>query len=184
MKYHYDTQFSGKLKLSRELTNEEAVYLARFSSSRRMKRDVKILTEKYKGEYGFNGSYGNEGEYFVGGTGDYGQDHDESVIDYNYPAGQSSKHPSKNMPKIANIECQPSLWCQWVIEDNKFLLWDGVEKFRHPIEWLNYMIKHFFSVWGITLNGTIDYHNAEDEKDAGLILVVNNFVKDYTLNLV
>ena len=67
---------------------------------------------------------GDEAAYFVGGKGDFGQDHDNSIVDYNEP-------PTG----------QPGLWCQWIIEDNE-IIWDGGEKFYNYIEWIEYLIEN------------------------------------------
>jgi len=80
----YTTDFQGQLNFDRVLTNEEVNYIKKFNDSRRMKRDVSKLYEIYKGEGGNpflpkEQTYGNEGEYFVGGTGHAGQDRDDSI---------------------------------------------------------------------------------------------------------
>ena len=58
-----------------------------------MKRNVEKLYELFKGEHGNpflpkEETYGNDGEYFVGGSGFAGQDKDDSIVDYNTPPGQ------------------------------------------------------------------------------------------------
>ncbi len=156
----YTTDFEGSFTLDKPATAEQIAYLNKFSSVRHMKRDVAKLQKLYKGEHGFNGSYGTQGEYFVGGLGFAGQDTDASVIEGNYPP-----------------DTQPALWCQWVLNDEGTeLMWDGGEKFYSYVEWLEYLIKNFFSVWGITLNGKVDYQG-EDSRDLGSITVVDNVVK-------
>ena len=79
---------------------------------------------------------GIDGEYFVGGGGCAGQKHDRSIIDYNRP------------PRT-----QPGLWCQWVVtktqDGTDVIAWDGGEKFYDYVEWLCYLIEHFFKPWGI-----------------------------------
>ena len=104
----YTTDFQGQLNFDRVLTNEEVNYIKKFNDSRRMKRDVSKLYELYKGEGGNpflpkEETYGNEGEYFVGGTGHAGQDRDDSIIDYN----EMMATPQKNNIKKWNVIIAP-----------------------------------------------------------------------------
>lgn len=153
----YSTDFNGGLHLSTPLTEQQENYINTFASTRRMKRDPEVLQRVYKGEHGFNGTYGVDGEYFAKDDGEYGQSRDESIIEYNSP-------PST----------QPGLWCQWIIEDGQ-LMHDGGEKFYHYTEWLQYLINNFFSAWQVKLNGQIKWQG-EDMEDRGLITVIDNIV--------
>jgi hypothetical protein len=185
----YTTDFQGQLSFDRVLTNEEVNYIKKFNDSRRMKRDVSKLYDIYKGEGGNpflpkEQTYGNEGEYFVGGTGHGGQDRDDTIINYNESPGSVLKsndedfgtYWSRHTKQIQDGLCQPGLWCQWTIdEDGTHLVWDGGEKFYNYVEWLKYLINHFFEKWGVKLNGEITWEG-EDSKDMGKIVVVNNVV--------
>jgi hypothetical protein len=105
-----------------------------------------------------------------------GQTNDASVINYNLPPGQTDW-------SYSNGEGQPGLWCQWVLNgDGTQLEWDGSEKFYNYVEWLNYMIKHFFKPWGITLDGQI-YWVGEDSSDQGVIKVTKNKVKVFEASI-
>lgn len=168
----YHTDFSGALSLSRQLTDVEKNYINELSKTRRMKRDVNKLMEMFNGKFGHptpksntpEGIYGREGEYFVGGGGFAGQDNDKSVLDYNIPPGGGSS------------KSQPGLWCQWIINYENELEWDGCEKFYNYIEWLKYLIVHFFEPWGVLLNGEIKW-SGEDFDDKGTIKVTDNVIK-------
>ena len=73
---------------------------------------------------------------------------------------------------------KPSIWLQWeIINDGKdqYLEWDGSEKFYNYIEWIEYIIEHFFSKWGVDLNGVIQWRG-EDWDDMGRIVVIDNEV--------
>ena len=178
----YTTDFQGQLNFDRVLTNEEMNYIKKFNDSRRMKRDVSKLYELHNGEGGNpflpkEQTYGNEGEYFVG-------DDDSSIIDYNKSPGGVLKSKdedfgtywSRHTKQIQDGLCQPGLWCQWTInEDGTHLVWDGGEKFYNYVEWLKYLINHFFEKWGVKLNGEITWEG-EDSEDMGKIVVVNNEV--------
>jgi hypothetical protein len=155
----YTTDFFGRFELDKPLTDEQANYINKFADTRRMKRDVNKLNDLYKGEHGLNGNYGIQGEFFVGAAGFAGQDHDDSIIDYNTP------------PKT-----QPSLWCQWNIENNQYVVWDGSEKFYNYVEWLEYYIKNFFIPMGVILNGEVMWV-VVDNVDIGKIVVINNNIK-------
>lgn len=190
----YSTDFYGAFKLSRPATEEEKNYINTFSGTRRMKRDVNKLMELYNGEHGLPNInnipnrtpaqiYGNDGEYFAMDDNQHGQTEDSSIIDYNQSPGYLngknlnwSQTYTENNRRIQAGKCQPSLWCQWVISDDGTLLeWDGGEKFYYYTEWLKYMINHFFTPWGIKLNGEIEWEG-EDRNDKGKIVVKDNLV--------
>lgn len=191
----YTTDFWGELKLSKPLNDTEKDYINTFSETRRMKRDVNKLMEIYKGKHGYpypteqtpEGIYGHEGEYFAHDDGNSGQTHDESIIDYNVAPGQMSfdglsdfnSRWDENERRMKEGKCQPGLWCQWVVrdvEDGQILEWDGGEKFYNYVEWLRYLINHFFEKWGVKLNGEIQW-SGEETGDIGKIIVTDNVVK-------
>ena len=201
----YTTDFNGSLKLNKKLTPEQLTYINKFSEVRHMKRDVSKLMELYKGEGGLIGIttdktpkeiYGLDGEYYVGGNGFGGQDRDTSIIDYNTAPGQIDYNDKtmdfntrwmENKRREEENECVPGLWCQWIIEtptnDEQVLCWDGNEKFYNYIEWLKYLIKHFFSKWDVLLNGEILW-KGEENGDIGKIVVTDNVVKVLTGTIV
>ena len=191
----YTTDFQGSLFLDNELTNEQFQYLELFNRTRRMKRDVNKLMDLYKGSGGYPNRtgtpeeiYGNDGEYFVGGTGHAGQDRDDSIVDYNTPSGQLdfttenyNERWTQNELRTIEGKCQPGLWCGWEVvneTDGQVLQWDGGEKFYRYIEWLKYLINHFFIPWGITLDGEVHWSGEHDE-DKGKIVVKKNEVIVY-----
>jgi len=188
----YTTDFIGSLKLSgNKITERQKEYINTLSSTRRMKRDVNKLMKLYKGKYGYPDDnrktpeeiYGNEGEYFAHDDGNSGQERDDSILGYNTPPGQISSDSTKNINEIWEEEqnriksgiCQPGLWCQWIINEENEFEWDGGEKFYNYVEWLRYYIDHFFSKWGILLNGEIKW-SGEDSSDIGKIVVNDNVV--------
>lgn len=155
----YTTTFEGAFTLTPAANAEQILYINKFSETRRMKRSSETLQKLFDGNFGLEGKYGTEGEYFIGGSGFMGQDSDESVLDYN--------DPSKN---------QPGLWCKWVISpDGKTLYWSGSEKFYYYVEWLEYLIEHFFMPWKIVLNGEVSYQG-ENMEDYGVIFIDDNQV--------
>jgi hypothetical protein len=192
----YTTNFDGSLKLSKNLTEEQFKYIELFNETRRMKRDVNKLMELYDGKHGYPGRtgtpeeiYGNDGEYFVGGTGHAGQDRDDIIIDYNTSPGQLeydgtmdfNERWTQNELRKVEGKCQPGLWCQWGVADRdgvQTFEWDGGEKFYNYTEWLSYLITHFFEPWGIKLTGEIEWVG-EDIEDRGKIVVENNDIAVY-----
>ena len=192
----YTTDFNGELTLNKPLTISQLEYITEFSKTRRMKRKVDVLMELYKGKGGFPGTskqsntpeeiYGKEGEYFVGGTGFAGQDRDDSIVDYNTPPGQIgydskmefNERWEENNRRAEEGESQPGLWCQWIVEGDEHgmvLQWDGGEKFYNYVEWLKYLITHFFTKWDVLLNGEIEWYG-EERSDMGKIIVKDNVV--------
>lgn len=158
----YSTDFSGSFKLDRPLKPEHKAYLEAFSGSRRMKRNAKKaekLSDSVRIAAGL--PIGIQGEYFVGNAECYfGQDNDESVVEYNDPP-----------------DTQPSLWCQWIpSEDGESIEWDGSEKFYSYIEWIKYIITNFLKPWKYKLNGSVKWQG-EEMNDRGIITVKNNVMK-------
>jgi hypothetical protein len=100
----YTTDFFGSLEFNKPVAPWLAEYINKFSGTRRMKRDPEKIKELFP-DYGkmcFNGELGEEGEYFIGGVGPFGQDWDASVTNGNDPA-----------------KTQPGLWSQWVVNEKK-----------------------------------------------------------------
>lgn len=155
----YSTEFFGRFLLNKELDDDLCTYLKKFSETRRMKRDPKKLEEM---GYGDANSFGVEGEYFVEGKGDFGQDRDESIVEYN-----------------ESPLTQPGLWCQWIPSEDRFgIEWDRGEKFYYAAEWIQYIIFHFLAPNGYILNGIV---NAEGEEydDRWHIHIIDNKVHQH-----
>jgi len=128
----YTTEFSGVFSINKPLDKDTADFLRALNKTRRMKRNV-------------DPKYGVEGEFYVEGDGDFGQDHEDNIINYNVP-------PST----------QPGLWCQWTpTDDNKGIEWDGGEKFYHAAEWIEYIIEKILAPKGYILNGSVEAQGEE-----------------------
>lgn len=141
----YSTDFQGRFDLDRELDNETHELLEGLATTRRMKRKV-------------DGKYGVEGEFYIYGSGQLGQNPDDAtILDYNRPPAT-----------------QPGLWCQWTpTADKKGLQWDGGEKFYSYVEWLKYLIDSVLAPRNYVLNGQV-YWQGEDSDDRGRIDVKDN----------
>lgn len=147
----YTTDFTGKFKFNKKLDKDTYDLLVYLSTTRRMARNV-------------DSKYGIEGEFYIGSTDDYGQGHDDNIIDHNRP------------PKS-----QPSLWLQWTPSSSgKFLEWDGNEKFYNYVEWLEYLLEKILVPRGYILNGSVKFQG-EDYEDCGTIDIENNVVTKNSL---
>lgn len=142
----YTTDFSGRFELNKELSPKMAKFLNLFNETRRMKRNTDEV-------------FGIEGEFFVFGSGSYGQDNEPNVIDFNEPP-----------------TTQPSLWNKWLpTDDGMGIEWSGEEKFYGYTEWLVYLIHKILAPNGYVLNGVVEY-SGEEPGDCGEIVVVDNRV--------
>ena len=142
----YTTDFSGRFELNKELSPKMEQYLKLFNETRRMKRNTDEV-------------FGIEGEFYVFGGGDFGQDREPNIVDYNEP-------PST----------QPSLWNQWTPSHDRMAIeWDGAEKFYNYTEWLVYLIHKILAPNGYVLNGVVEWQG-EEVGDVGEIFVENNRV--------
>lgn len=165
----YTTTFKGSFALTPSLNAKQVAYLKAFAETRRMKRDALIaqnMPDPKRTAVGL--PIGEEAQYFVGGLGFMGQEHDPSIVNCN-------KGPAE----------QPELWCHWVpSEDGSCLQWNEMEKFYNYGEWIKYIVEHFLKPWGIAANGLVKWRGEEFD-DIGTIQIVNNFItikdKDYSL---
>jgi len=143
----YTTSFYKNFSVTPTLTPVDRTFLTKFAETRRMKRKL-------------GPEFGVDGEFFVDGKGDFGQDDDDSVVDHNRPPAT-----------------QPGLWCQWIPnQDGTEIGWDGNEKFNNYVEWLEYLIKSILKPRGYTLNGQVEWQG-ESGGDMGRIEVKDNVIK-------
>jgi hypothetical protein len=142
----YTTEFKGRFLLNKPLEKDHYDYLVKFNETRRMARDLSRLPKTPE----LNKNFGIDGEFYVDGTGDFGQDHDASIIDYNKPP-----------------VTQPGLWCHWrPTKDRKGFEWDGTEKFYRYREWMKYILKNFLIPKEYDIVGKVHYQG-EDADDQG-----------------
>ena len=160
----YTTDFRGKFTLDHKLSEAQAAYLAKFSETRRMRRNADIaatIADPIREAVAL--PVGLEGGYFVAGAGFCGQDEDASC---RYENGDTNTPPAE----------QPGLWCQWVpTGDRRAIKWNGGEKFYSYVEWLKYLVRHFIRPWGYAMSGIVTWRG-EDHSDIGAIVVINNRV--------
>lgn len=179
------TMFKGKFFLTKTLNPIQVKYLKKFNKSRRMKRDVTLLS-KYttmkaddcKSEEDLriflaakqdevlrkqvNLPYGNEGEFFC--------------MDVKNPDPRSQASPAIIISYNDPPASQPGLWCGWMpSDDGNRIIYDGSECFYHYIEWIRYIVNKFLIPWGHQLDGVVEWHG-EDDDDTGTITIVNNII--------
>lgn len=156
----YSTWFDGSFSFNKPIVDGLKWYINEFSRIRHMNRDNEKIKQNFKDweENCFLKDLGQNGEYFIGSKGYFGQDADNSILNYNKPP-----------------QTQPGLWCQWIINDEDKLVWDGGEKFYNYIEWLQYLIDNFFKPFDYVLNGEMKWQG-DDSDDVGKIIIKNNEV--------
>lgn len=160
--------FYGQFDLNRPLTPAHQTYLRAFNKTHRCKRDpvfVAGLSDPCREAVGL--PVGHDGEYYVGDViRNPNEEYDVAQENYNTPPGQ-----------------QPGTCCKWVpTYDGKAIRWDGSVGFHHYIEWLKYLIQHFFIPWGYVLNGKVRWNSQccwhdDDSYNEGIIEVTNNVVQ-------
>jgi hypothetical protein len=150
----YSTDFYGFWMLTPALSLAQTDYLQKFARTRRVKRDPDAIENNRRlATIGLN--LGVDAEYFV----DI-EDEDKSIVALNLPPGN-----------------QPSLWCKWRVNDRGDRLeHTGGEKFERYVEWLDYLVEHFFSPWGIKINGLVKYEG-DVLIDAGIIEIIDNRIE-------
>ena len=63
----------------------------------------------------------------------------------------------------------PDVYCDWVPSDEGDLLeWNGGDKFYHYVDWIEYLIEHFFRPRGRDLVGEVHW-SGEEGDDRGVI---------------
>lgn len=130
----------GAFTLTPALNQKRVAFLRQFKRTRRMTWNPEKLG---KPDYWANRAglgLGKEGSYYVSAKGLLGQDyHNPALVDFNSPPGE-----------------QPSLWCLWnVSKSGTDLFWEADEYNGNCLEWLQYLVTHFFTPWNIEPRGQI-----------------------------
>lgn len=160
----YQTDFDGEWTITPPLTPAQAEYLEAFSEKRHdalvpaaaklpdpLRKAVKL-------------PFGPDGVYCVA-----------KGIVKGWEAPYEAKKPGTNY--ALGPTQAPGYWCNWhPAKDGTLLEWNQGEKFYDYIEWIQFLIKHFFEPWGRKLNGTVSWYG-EDREDAGRIIITNNKIR-------
>lgn len=138
----YHTNFNGLLEITPHLNAHEVAFLEEFNRTRRMARQ--------------------KGPYYVKSDGQFGQSHEDDVLDFNstgiamklddtgnYVYGDIDNPP----PEHGTPAQMPGLWCPWTPgtyhqatkpdEEINAIVWDEGEKPYDSAEWLAYLIDNF-----------------------------------------
>jgi hypothetical protein len=57
-----------------------------------------------------------------------------------------------------------------VSPNKRELVWDKGEKFYDYVSWLEYLVSHFFAIWGVELSGTVNWKGS-NRGDRGSITI-------------
>lgn len=167
----YTTEFVGTFAFDRQPSKELRNYINMFSETRHVKRDVSKLKDLFPDwkDRCWRGQFGEEGEFFL--------QLDAEMYFYGTPKTDLKAYMENNGILDDNNPpaMQPGIWCQWFINANGELAWDGGEKFYNYVEWLEYLIRNFFEPEGLTLSGKCMYIGERGD-DWGYICVDNNVV--------
>jgi hypothetical protein len=149
----YTTDFYGFWTLTPALSLAQTDYLQKFSRTRRVQRNPDAIIDRRLAAIRLD--LGVDAEYFVDT-----EDEDRSIVDVNQPPGK-----------------QPSLWCQWRVNDRgNRLEHNGGENFYEYVPWLDYLVEHFFTPWGVRINGSVRYEGKE-LIDSGTIEIIDNHIE-------
>lgn len=144
----YSTSFLGHFQVDKPLDDDTFNLLVGLATTRRMKRKL-------------GSEFGVEGEFFVSGKGLFGQDGDDSILDYNKP------------PRT-----QPSLWCCWEPMSRTEIAWNGGEKFYEYIPWIKYLLEKVLLPRGYKLTGRVEWQG-EDPSDVGIIVAEGDWIEGF-----
>ncbi|MBX7101478.1 MAG: tetratricopeptide repeat protein [Myxococcaceae bacterium] len=154
----------GEITVTPPVVGARAAYLTRFASTRRVRRDLAALAglpDPCRTEAGL--PLGDEGGYFVGAGGELGQDGELPGL----PGAPGAGVVDPNRPPLG----QPSLWCALTLRPGGGTLGGVADATPElPFEWLDYLVRHFFTPWGHQLQGELRWTGAQLD-DAGVITV-------------
>ena len=178
----YTTNFYGTVYFNKPVTPELKEFINKFSHNRHMTRDpelIKKMDPNWK-QHCFNGNLGPNGIYYYPP-----EKIPESQVANKFSWDKSDENKMINNMFVQLVDISvtadspaegvPGYWCQWVINDDDELEWDGSEKFYAYDRWMEFLIKHFFAPEGYVLNGAIDFQG-EDQYDRGTMYVSDNVV--------
>ena len=172
--------FTGKWNLDRPLAPAHYAYLKKYSSACHAQYDEKEIAK-------LRDPARNNVGLPVGFQGCYYVDEEFDVISPTYwltPPGQDIKNTNgENQHLARNGLCVPSIWCEW--EPSKkgdaIVFNERSGEFDNFIEWIRYLIEHFFAVWKYKLNGDVQWQEISDDEKlplpvTGVIRIIDNKV--------
>ena len=147
----YTTEFDGTISFNKIVTYEMQTFINRFSHNRHVKRDPKLIPQMDPEwqKHCYRGSLGPGAMYYY--------PPDKIAVDkivrkspwYKTDANNMVQNDFGQIMDISVLKDEPpdgvpGYWCQWIINNDGDLEWDGGEKFYNYVEWLKFLITHFF----------------------------------------
>ena len=159
----FSITFFGEFTLNKPLTPAQTTYLRKFADTPRLARKVDIVsTIKDPLREAVNLPLGEEGEYFTG-------ENRYEPYENQKPTLLHSPYEKSTQPKT-----QPSQYCCWGPNENgTAITWTMHDDSKTYDNWLEYIIQHFLTPWGYTLNGQIETNTGIVQ---GLITIKDNVV--------
>lgn len=175
----YSTWFEGQFHLSHPLALPHKHYLQAFSAVRHVTWNAELLEQMEEDplRLAVGLPIGEEGQYFTGQVA-------MTLSYYDHPAlVPKVSRPRSAFPHLPyplpGEDCPPlgvpSLWCQWVPNEDGTIIQDTGEKFHNYIAWMHYLLNHFLLPWGYQLNGSVTWQG-DNPGDTGVLVVCNNEV--------
>lgn len=182
----YTTDFHGEWAVTPPLTPEQVTYLHAFARVRACWNPVQLegIPDPIREAVGL--PVGNQGRYFTGHL----RVHADANREVPWPEFKAAPGfagvRAGWIDRQAELLVKPTLFdsptdepdypCQWVpTPEGDFIEWDQGEKFYDYVEWIEYLIHHFFKRWGNVLDGDIEWFG-EEHWDRGIIRIVGNQV--------
>lgn len=163
----YCVRFSGQIDISPPLLGAQRDYLSLFAESRRVTRDVAVLSAHPELEFA-GGALRNA----VG----LPQGRDGEFVISSHAARYEESYKDKSVIGAAPPANQPTSWCPWFpTAEGTRLRCDVIPRVDGFVVWLRYLIQHMFVPWQRTLNGRVVWAG-DDALDYGLLAVIDNSV--------
>jgi len=161
----------GYFDITPTLTDYDKYYLFNFAYTKHFKRDTNLLKKIYNNRNGYNGKYGDEGEFFIkfltningeliNNPNMYSSDDIKTILDF--------QNPPISMP---------SLVCPWIPSLTGSQLLNKSNKnddYNNEYGWLKWLIDNFFRKKKYILNGNFKIENNKMVKN---IIIVDNKIK-------
>lgn len=181
----YTTDFYGVWEVTPALTRSQADYLRAFAWGRRVTWNPVTLegvADPIREAVGL--PIGHQGRYF---TGHIRINPDKQPWEYGYltdaPGWGSHRGQRQGDWPVKPVldeppKGEPGYWCQWQpSDDGHYIEWDQGEKFYAYVEWIDYLMQHFFKRWGVVLDGEIEWIGEDASEDQGCIRIKDNQIE-------
>lgn len=148
-------KISGYYNITPKLTDYDRFYLLNFNLTSHLKRDVNLLNKIYDKRNGYNGYYGDNGEFFIN------YKVDANGVRLNYKKNDILIRTSNQIVVDNNPPGdQPNIICPWkpTLDGKKFIS-NNYEIYHNNYGWLKWLLKNFFIKNNYELNGEVSIIN-------------------------